>query len=491
MTSRIRPSEWSVATRLMALALVPALLMLVVVNVSLYLVSFDEAQADVRERSRVMSSALAESSRYGVVSGNLGSVERAIRGLMDADRSLVVVEVLSDLRAPLVLIKRAEPGPYAFTDETAIAFGSLDVDLLDRGAHAPSPTGAAGSRVAGYIRVTLSPTPLLEAKRSRLIQGSLLVLMACGVATAVGLALARRLRRPLDQVIAALRQLRRASFGIRIDPIAGGELGELQQAILVMAEELGASHQKLEGEVARRTADLQQAMRSLETADAERRRLIARGNELVEDERRKLSLEIHDELNAVIVAVRLQAGGLSSEAAATGSAEVRRVADRIAGLADDLYRRARAIVEQLRPELLDTLGLSGAIEEMVRRMDEAHTDCRFGFRLEDRLPQLPEPIAIAAYRAVQEALSNVAKHAFAAFCEVTISVVQIAQDERIRIHVEDDGKGYDPTVSQGGGIGLIGMRERVAALKGTVAIASEPGRGTAVTIEIPLPASTG
>jgi two-component system sensor histidine kinase UhpB len=471
----------------MALALVPAFLMLVVVNASLYLVSFQEAQADIRERSRVVSAALAEGSRYGVISGNPASIQRAVEGLMDADTSLVEVEVLGADRTPLVVVKRTEPGAYAFTEEATITLGALDVDLLDRGGPpaAPSTSVPSNRRVAGYVRVTMSPTPLLEAKRARLIQGSLLVLLACAAATAVGLVLARRLRGPLNLVMAALRQVRHGSFDVRIDPIASGELGELQQAIVEMAKSLGTTHQELENEVARRTRQLREAMSALEAADAERRRLIARGNELVEEERRRLSLEIHDELNAALVSVRLQADALAGHAADGSISDMQEAAERIARLTDDLYKRARAIVTQLRPEILDTLGLAGAVEEMVRRFDEVNADCRFGFRAEP-LPPVSEPVAIAAYRAIQEALSNVAKHAGASSCDVSLTQISSHQETAVRIVVEDDGRGYDTTIVHSQGIGLIGMRERVAALRGSVTMRSSPGHGTTVTIQIPL-----
>lgn len=492
MIPRLRPSGWSFATRLLALALVPAFLMLVVVNVALYLVSLDEAQADIRERGRVVAAALSEGSRYGVISGNHGSIDRAIQGLMEVDRSLVAVEVLDVDRRPLVSRARDRAGNDAFAIEAPINAGALDVDLLDRRSQAQSLPGVApGPQVAGYVRVTMSPTPLLEAKRHRLVQGSLLVLLACAVAAVVGLALARRLRRPLDVVMTALRRVRQGDFDVRIHQLAGGELGELQRAILDMAKGLGATHQQLEDEVARRTAELQEAMQAVQAADAERRRLIARGNELVEEERRRLSMEIHDELNAALVSVRLHASALSTKAATDDDDETQHAAERITVLIDDVYRRARAIVTQLRPEVIDTLGLAGAVEEVVRRFDELRSGCRFSFRLASTLPPIPDSVAIAAYRAVQEALSNVAKHARASRCNVVIASAGTADVARVGILVRDDGRGYDTMAPIRTGVGHIGMRERIAALDGSLSITSSPGAGTTVSIEIPLGGKPG
>lgn len=489
MIRRLRTGGWSFTTRLVALALVPAALMFVVVNFSLYLMSADEVEADVRERARIVAAALAEGTRYGVISGNRASVERTVRGLMDADRSIVVVEVLDMDRAPLLSVSGNGAAGGAFTFESPITVEAIDVDLLDTGRarkggdQARSPTGEP---VAGYVRVSMSPAHLLEAKRSRLLLGSLFVLLASVISGTVGLVLARRLRKPLNGVMAALRIIRGGRFDVVMGRTAGGELGELQEAIADMAKGLDVTHQRMEEEVSRRTAQLQEAMQAIQVADAERRRLIARGNELIEDERRRLSLEIHDELNAALVSVRLHATALAAKAQDSGDVDVQASADRIATLTDDLYRRARAIVSQLRPEVIDTLGLAGAIEEMVRRFDEAAASCRFTFQTDGAVPQVDEQVAITAYRVSQEALSNVAKHSNATRCGVALRAATF-EDGRsgIRLVVSDDGSGFDPEAVTPRGVGLIGMRERVAALSGLFVLSSSADQGTTVTVELP------
>jgi hypothetical protein len=204
---RLRSGGWSFTTRLVALALVPAALMFVVVNISLYLVSANEAKADVRERAHIVAAALAEGTRYGVISGNRAAVERTVRGLMEADQSIVAVDVLGIDRTPLVSVTRVRGTNDAFTTESPIIVGAIDVDLLDsaRVAAGGQQGREAKSGLAGYVQVSMSPLPLLEAKRSRLLLGSALVLLASLISGAVGLALARRLRKPLNVVMAALR----------------------------------------------------------------------------------------------------------------------------------------------------------------------------------------------------------------------------------------------------------------------------------------------
>jgi len=478
-----------IAARLVAIALMPAILMLIAVNVSLYLVAQDEVNNDIRERGRLVAAALAESSQYGVISGNVAAVERAARGLLETDRSIASIRVFDAQRKAMVDIEAplATRGAQAF--EAPVDAGALNVNLFDTtGAPhvtfeaGPKPAGRAGPAV-GYVRVVMSPAPLLAAKRERLYVGSALVLLAATLSGAVGLYLAKRLREPLHEIIRALRRIRQGDYGTIFNERAAGELGELQVAIADMARSLGITHQQLEGLVATRTRELESAVQLAQTADAEKRRLIARGNVLIEEERRRISLEIHDDLNAALISVRLQAAALAAKAHAEGQSEIRDGAERIAAVTDDLYLRARNIVKQLRPEVLDTLGLKGAVEEMVRQFDSIHSGCRFELRIGHDLPSIPEHSSIAAYRVVQEALSNVVKHSSATRCTVTLNAMPL--EASVQLVVADDGRGFDPDARHLG-IGLIGMRERADAVGGAVTIESGPDMGTTIALRIPV-----
>jgi two-component system sensor histidine kinase UhpB len=126
--------------------------------------------------------------------------------------------------------------------------------------------------------------------------------------------------------------------------------------------------------------------------------------------------------------------------------------------------------------------LAGAIEELVRHFDEINPQCQFVFRVESSLPALPDQLAIVAYRIVQEALTNVIKHAQASRCEVRIAVPP--DHPCVQLVIEDNGKGFAPTAG-GAGIGIVGMRERAHAIGGPMNIDSAPGRGTTVTVVMP------
>ena len=391
----LRYQAWGFTARLIMIALVPACLMLVAVNLSLYFAARDEVAADISERGRLVAATLSEGSRYGVISDNTGVVERTVRGLMATDRSIASIHVLDTERNSMVVVDAYTAADDAQVFEVPVTAGSLDVNLFDitnstiaQGGRSSVP-GGSRYRPAGYVQVTMSPRPLLEAKRHRLYVGSLTVLVAALLSAGVGLLLAKRMREPLGAVMGALRSIRQGRYDIQLPTIASGELGELQATILEMAKSLGVSHQQLEDLVASRTRELEAAVRAARQADADKRRLIAHGNALVEEERRRISMEIHDDLNAALVSVGLEAAALAAKASTDGRAEIRDGAERIAAVTDKLYARARDIGKRLRPEVIDALGLPGAVDEIVRYYDELHPACHFELHVDPQFPLFP------------------------------------------------------------------------------------------------------
>ncbi|MDL1951411.1 sensor histidine kinase [Acidobacteria bacterium ACD] len=150
---------------------------------------------------------------------------------------------------------------------------------------------------------------------------------------------------------------------------------------------------------------------------------------------------------------------------------------------DDLHR----VIFDLRPSVLDDLGLFPAIRWFAdRNLVPRGVSVRYDFEDLDALRLSPER-ETAVFRAVQEALTNVLRHSRAS----TVVVEAEIAARRLRIRVEDDGEGFDPgsfaTPSESGrGLGLLGMRERLELLGGRAAIESEPGEGTAVVLEVPV-----
>lgn len=476
----------SITALLFGIATVPAFVMFLVVSGFIYAARIAEVRADINERGRLLAAVLADGSRYGVVSGNEPSLQTTLRNLMAAEPSIAALEILDAHRRPIVMLGET-PRNGALAFEHPIKGQTIDVDLFDS---TGTPHGIADGRpkvregpLIGYSRVRMSPEPLMRAKRTGLLIAGLIVLVAALLSAILGVWLTQRVRRPLSSVMSALRSIRQGDYAVQLERNGKGELGELQSAIVDMSRELAAARHEFETKVAQRTAQLEDAVKAVRAADEEKRRLIAHGNALMEEERRRIAAEIHDQLNASLLAVRLTAASLRPRDGESPPAEeVDEAAGRIEKTVEAVYESARRIVKMLRPEVLDTLGLRRALDETVRQYDEMHPTCRFQFLCAQDFPQLPDPLAITVYRIVQEALSNVVKHA-----QATVAVVSLASDEngrRLVVAVSDNGRGMSAK-SGGGGMGLIGMRERAMAAGGTLEMTTNEARGTVVEVRLP------
>jgi len=215
------------------------------------------------------------------------------------------------------------------------------------------------------------------------------------------------------------------------------------------------------------THDLQRLSRQLINAQEEERRTIAR--------------ELHDEIGQVLTAIKVELSLAQRAVEASGGPAD--TLDDARSITDGALQTVRDLSHLLHPALLDDLGLPATIDWYLRGFSRRH-----GIAVDlvhDRMDErfLPE-IEASAYRIVQEALTNVAKHAQATSCRVYLQRLATT----ILITVEDDGVGFDPAETrQPGrrGLGLISVRERVSQLRGTVRLETSPGKGTRLTVELP------
>jgi two-component system sensor histidine kinase UhpB len=476
----------SITALLIGIATVPAFVMFLVVSASIYAARIGEIRSDIDERGRLLAAVLADGSRYGVVSDNVPALQATLQGLMTRDASITAIQILDTQRRPIVSAGSTS-NDAALAFEHTIKGQAIDVDFFDS---AGTPHGIVDGRpkvregpLIGYSRVYMSLEPLMKAKRTGLLIAGLIVLVAAVLSAILGVWLSQRVRRPLADVMSALRAIQQGDYGVRLPRDGQGELGELQSAIVDMARELAAGRQELEAKVAQRTSQLEEAVKAVRAADDEKRRLIVHGNELMEEERRRIAAEIHDQLNASLLSVRLIASSLKSrDGTPLPNEEVGEAAGRIEKTVEAVYESARRIVKMLRPEVLDTLGLRKAVDEMVRQYDEMHPTCRFQFLCAPSFPQLPDPLAITVYRIVQEALSNVVKHA-----QATVAVVSLAMAEGghgLVIAVSDNGRGIGSGTGDSS-LGVIGMRERASAAGGTLEVTSNEKSGTVVEVRFP------
>ncbi len=207
-----------------------------------------------------------------------------------------------------------------------------------------------------------------------------------------------------------------------------------------------------------------------------------------EEERRRLSRELHDETSQVLSALIMNIDLLESQAPVDDASRARIGA--VKALAEEAARNLDRMLFELRPALLDELGLMPALRWYVAQMSDL-----WGFPVDfegAKIGRLPDHIELAAFRIVQEAVSNCARHA----SPRTVGVHVMMTDGRLHLEIEDDGVGFDVVevaarARTGEAVGLEGMRERAEIAGGAFRVDSVPGRGTRVVAEIPLPEAGG
>ncbi len=222
----------------------------------------------------------------------------------------------------------------------------------------------------------------------------------------------------------------------------------------------------------------------LEDKSEEIRALSMHNVTILEDERKHIARELHDEAGQALVGVKLGLQVMSRLVPAEQAA-LRDQIDQLREQVNAATARIKDLARRLRPPTLDQLGLEVALKQLA-----IEYSVRAGFEVDLDLPPLPSCLAsaaeIAIYRIAQEALTNVAAHAEARRVRVSLR----ADAGSLRLTVADDGRGFDPSTVRHG-LGLLGMRERVGMFGGTLSIDASPGLGTAIEVAVPWAGGDG
>jgi PAS domain S-box-containing protein len=223
-----------------------------------------------------------------------------------------------------------------------------------------------------------------------------------------------------------------------------------------------------------------QAEDALRRSQRDLRELSARVLEAREEEKTRIARELHDELGQLLTALKMDLGWLRERVQA--GEEVGTRMKEMTALLDRTVSSTRRISADLRPLMLDDLGLADAaawlVDDFAKRSGVA---CRIDVAGE--LPEVSKAVGTAAYRAIQESLTNIARHAGASHAWVVLGV----RDGALQVEVEDDGRGIAPEdMAKGRSLGLKGMRERIAYLGGDLEVARAPRGGTRLLMRLPL-----
>lgn len=314
---------------------------------------------------------------------------------------------------------------------------------------------------SGTARVGISDLSLRQTLGSLTTQLSLTIFIVLASSLLAATFLTWILTRPILGLVEATRAVGKGDFSVQVERWANDEIGDLAEAFNHMTTELA------------RTDELRQERELL------RKQLLEGVITAQEDERRRIARELHDSTSQSLTSLKVGLRALETTCECPQTPprfeNLRQVLDQTL---DDVH----SLAVQLRPALLDDLGLAAALERFLQEWQSRHK-IMADTAIHLKGQRLPESVETALYRIVQEALTNVARHAGAH----TVSVlVERHRDELITV-IEDDGVGFDEIETQRGPhLGLLGIRERAELLGGSLAVESEPGQGASLFIRIPL-----
>jgi signal transduction histidine kinase len=238
---------------------------------------------------------------------------------------------------------------------------------------------------------------------------------------------------------------------------------------------------ELEDRVARRTAELQAAITQLENSRAQLLLLAQHEQIGREEDRARMAREVHDELGQALTGLKMDLAWLQKHTGPRQKDLLRKLRE-MSDLVDTTIQGVRRIATELRPGMLDDLGLVPAMEWQLQEFQKrSGILCSFASRLEE-VPLNAEGTTVL-FRILQETLTNVARHAAATRVDVSLS----EEEGYVRLRVQDNGRGITQSETNGStSFGLLGMRERVKLRSGDFAIRGIPGQGTTVVITLPL-----
>ena len=264
--------------------------------------------------------------------------------------------------------------------------------------------------------------------------------------------------KPIKPILTSINRMERGDLSTRLPTFTLPEFNRIGHSLNRMAESL-AMERQLE----------------------ENRQLTQLIQTHIEDERRSLARELHDELGQYVTAIKTFAVAIVNKAK-DKSPDIAANAQTIVGAANQIYEGMHSIIRQLRPGALDNLGLSETLRDAIQYWQTLHANVRFELKLNGQLDDLGESLNINVYRIVQESINNALKHAQAKSIEVSLTLLE----NELQLLIKDDGVGMNlASVDQSQHFGLLGIRERVQGFHGSFSLLSEPNRGTAIHINIP------
>lgn len=323
----------------------------------------------------------------------------------------------------------------------------------------------------GFVRVGMSEQSSQELLRLTMKEFFLTTLFVCVLASLGVTHLAYFIIMPIRDLARAADQIRHGNYAVQAAIQDEGEVGQLALAFNGMARTLQEKE-----------AENDRLMEELRAKEALRATLLQKLFTVQEDERKRISRELHDEtgqsLASILAYMKLLQSKLADpqqEALVLQTKEV--VTEVLGGL--------RKMAVELRPPVLDDLGIVAAMERYIVAYREQQR-CRVEFQIPDEVPVMDSTISLALYRILQESLTNIAKHARASRVTVRLAI----EGRQVRLTISDDGRGLGPNdllqAQQKNRLGIYGMQERAELLGGRFEVLSETGEGATIQVTLPM-----
>jgi signal transduction histidine kinase len=287
----------------------------------------------------------------------------------------------------------------------------------------------------------------------------------------IGWLMSRSITKPLNKLTAAASAIAGGDYSAIVAVERQDEVGKLSRAFNAMIEQVSKARQGLEQKIGE-TIEVNEQLRNLS----------AYLQNVREDERIHIAREMHDELGQLLTGFKMDVSMLRKKLIETNDPAITEKLENMVAVIDEAVNFVRNLAAELRPSILDDLGLIPALEWHSQEFEKRH---KIKVEFHSEIPELNtnSVVATGLFRMYQESLTNVARHSNANKVVVNLSII----DDEIRLSITDNGKGFDTSLTSKKTLGLLGMRERAAMLGGKMDIISEPGKGTIIIIAVKQP----
>jgi len=456
---------------------------------------------ELRKRGLALANDLAKFSERPLISQDWATLRRFVNHTMKQDyvRYVGIVDpagkvlMHSDLSQVGKIFDKTPPGgvcnsstpiySHAHLIKEAEVYYTICAPIEVSGAH-------LGTVFLGYSYSAVAEE--IAAARRQIILICLVTILMGGV---VAYFLAAFISQPIRRITQAMEQVAGGEMTSPLVIQRNDEIGTLADSFNKMAEDLGRHRKHLEVLVDARTAALAAANEQLQQEIAERKKAeteLTRSQEQLrdlaihlesvrEEERSRIAREIHDELGQALTALKMDLHWVGLRLPAEHRILMAKI-NSMSGIIDTTVQAVRRISAELRPGLLDDLGLTAAIEWQAHDFcSRAGLSCHIRSEPEDII--LDKSRSIALFRIFQEALTNIARHARATQVEINLE----RNTSTVNMEICDNGVGITAAqLAASGSFGILGIRERVNSLGGSLNISGVPGRGTTLRVSLPL-----